>query len=137
MLKRNFLCFSLCPLLFTLSLCTTGRSLTLSSLRPHLFTFIRSPSSLLFSRVNSHNSFSLVLVLLQIYFSSEAKLTSIFSRKTYLLKKHRFSSDENIFTKIHNSTQIVLITLTFIFLKVRRSHFRIHRIKRHSISNKI
>ena len=58
----SFLCFSLCPLPLVLSLGTTGKSLAPSSWPPpcrYLEAFLRSPRSLLFSRLNKPSYLSL------------------------------------------------------------------------------
>ena len=63
-LKQNFLCFSLCPLPLVLSLGTTGKWLAPFSLHPpfrYVYTQLRSPWALLFSRLNRLCCFSLSL----------------------------------------------------------------------------
>lgn len=62
MVKKYFCfswCFSLCPLALFLSVGTTEKNLSVSSQIPftrHLYTFMRHPLSLLFSRVNRPSS---------------------------------------------------------------------------------
>jgi len=60
--RWNFLCLSLCPLPLVLSLDTTEKSLAPSSRHPplrYLYTFRRSPLSLLFFRLNKLSCLSL------------------------------------------------------------------------------
>ena len=60
--RRNFLCFSLCPLPLVLLLGTTGKSLASSSCPPpcrYLEAFRRSPLSLLFSQAQLPQPFLL------------------------------------------------------------------------------
>ena len=62
MFRWNHLCFSLCPLLLVVSLGTTENILIWWSCHPpfgHLYTFMRSTLSLLFSRLNNPSSLSL------------------------------------------------------------------------------
>ena len=63
MLVQNFLCSSFRPLLLVLSLCTTKKSLASYTCLPppfrYLYTFIRSPLSLLFCRLNRPGLLSL------------------------------------------------------------------------------